>query len=650
MRKADERTALARPRRVVSTRLKWLACALAASTGCNGNDKDLAGQAAVHDAGLDGSAPGGSAGTGGAGAHSGGAGGTSSGGTPSQKLDASTDGPTSEGGATNTGGAANTGGAGGAGGPYDGAAPTVALVRVAALSPDLPAVRVCLRLAGESDYSFELTRAPDLTARCGNQFTEGTESCDGPPPGCDPHSATGDLSRCNALCASATSGARPFGAVSCNDDCTWNTGQCRAQSCGDGFIDGNEECDGNVANSSCEVATRGTRPRGTLACSNDCKLDTTGCIAAASSPSCGNGVIDDGEDCDGAELHGATCASTSLGALPGGHLACSSTCSFDLSGCVVQLCGDGVRSGTEECDGNHFTTTSCYYATGGTRLYGEPTCRSDCTIDASSCNTGVDIGLDAGVDAGAAPDGSTVRCPLAAEWKSQVAPPPPGIADGLDYTEVTAYTRVPALAFDVKLVGASDDCTATGLVTASVDLTGDVAATLVVSGRRDPDDNPATADGDLRIVALPDYGGLLFRVAATIDDAPTIDAWFDATGGPSRGRRVDSFPSLTYASSTSPTSDTVVADGYASASGLSLDWFSLALIERDTNTYLGSFPLRAPSVTNAVSAFIHGALTGPNPEGVHVLECDEYGRPVNGLTPCVDLPFECAPFDVARDR
>lgn len=640
------------------TVVKCLACALATTIGgCNGGDENQVGRIGVHDGGLDENALGGSSGTGG-GAHSGGAGGASSGGTPPQKRDASNDGPMSSnaGGANDTGGAANTGGASNTDAqtspadPYDGATPTVPLVRVAQLSPDLPAVRVCLRLPGASDYSFELTRAPDLTARCGNHFTEGTEACDGPPAGCDPHSSTGDLSRCNALCGSATSGARPFGAVSCNDDCTWNATQCRPQSCGDGFIDGDEQCDTNAANSSCEAATLGARPLGTVTCTNDCKLDTTKCVAAASSASCGNSVIDDGEDCDGTDLHGATCASTSLGALPGGHLACSSTCSFDLGGCVVQLCGDGVRSGTEECDGNHFDAQSCFYATGATRVYGEPTCRSDCTIDASSCNTGVDYGLDAGVDAGAAPDGSTVRCPLAADWKVNAAPPPGGIADGLDYTEVTAYTHVPALVFDVKLVGANDDCTATGLATTSVDLTGDVAATLVVSGRRDPDHNPATADGDLRIVALADHGGLLVRVAAAVDDAPTLDAWLDATGGPSRGLRFDSFPSLTYASSVSPTSDTVAVDGYGSTSGLSLDWFSLALFERDTNTYLASFPLRAPSLTNAVSAFIHGALTGPNPEGVRVLECDDYGRPVNGLTPCVALPFECAPFEVPRDR
>ncbi|MFV8755651.1 hypothetical protein ACNOYE_34300 [Nannocystaceae bacterium ST9] len=55
---------------------------------------------------------------------------------------------------------------------------------------------------------------------------------------------------------------------------------------------------------------------------------------------CGNGVIDGGEQCDGADLAGSSC--TALG-YEGGRLACDPTiCVFDTSGCTN---GNG-----NECD------------------------------------------------------------------------------------------------------------------------------------------------------------------------------------------------------------------------------------------------------------------------------------------------------------
>ncbi len=55
---------------------------------------------------------------------------------------------------------------------------------------------------------------------------------------------------------------------------------------------------------------------------------------------CGNGVIDDGEQCDGGNLNGFTC--TDLG-YAGGTLACDPvTCTYDASGCTA----DTTTSGT----------------------------------------------------------------------------------------------------------------------------------------------------------------------------------------------------------------------------------------------------------------------------------------------------------------
>ncbi len=51
------------------------------------------------------------------------------------------------------------------------------------------------------------------------------------------------------------------------------------------------------------------------------------------SATCGNGGVEPGEDCDGAELDGQTCAGLDLG-FTGGTLGCAATCRFDASQCT----------------------------------------------------------------------------------------------------------------------------------------------------------------------------------------------------------------------------------------------------------------------------------------------------------------------------
>ena len=54
---------------------------------------------------------------------------------------------------------------------------------------------------------------------------------------------------------------------------------------------------------------------------------------------CGNGIIDDGEQCDGGNLGGFTCVDLGY---DGGTLACDMiTCTFDASGCT----NDGGTTG-----------------------------------------------------------------------------------------------------------------------------------------------------------------------------------------------------------------------------------------------------------------------------------------------------------------
>jgi hypothetical protein len=71
----------------------------------------------------------------------------------------------------------------------------------------------------------------------------------------------------------------------------------------------------------------------TTTTTDDGNDDTTTTTTTGGDGECGNGVIDDGEQCDGGNLGGFSC--TDLG-YSGGTLACDPvTCTYDASGCTT---------------------------------------------------------------------------------------------------------------------------------------------------------------------------------------------------------------------------------------------------------------------------------------------------------------------------
>ncbi len=76
-----------------------------------------------------------------------------------------------------------------------------------------------------------------------------------------------------------------------------------------------------------------------------CHPATPGC-SEASAPLCGNGLIEDREDCDGSALRGKSCVD--FEGFSSGTLTCTSSCAFDTSGCSVPPIGTEVAGSIDQ--------------------------------------------------------------------------------------------------------------------------------------------------------------------------------------------------------------------------------------------------------------------------------------------------------------
>ncbi|MBO5752841.1 MAG: hypothetical protein J6S69_03995, partial [Proteobacteria bacterium] len=185
-------------------------------------------------------------------------------------------------------------------------------------------------------------------------------------------------------CASVL-GAGATGALTCQN-CQISTANCTLPStCGNGIIDAGEVCDGTQFNGATCTAPGGAQMEGNLRCVDCISIDRSGCTPVEGSY-CGDGNIDtaDGELCDGSNLGGKTCADIAAGTT--GELKCNpSTCQYDTTACVAEpFCGDKVKNNSEECDANDFGTLTCadYKGEGAT---GNLSCNSDCTVISDAC-------------------------------------------------------------------------------------------------------------------------------------------------------------------------------------------------------------------------------------------------------------------------
>jgi hypothetical protein len=95
---------------------------------------------------------------------------------------------------------------------------------------------------------------------------------------------------------------------------------------------------------------------------------------------CGDGIVSNGEDCDGENLNGGDCIDFNYYGVDG--LACSPSCKYDDTGCKVHdYCGDNVVNGPELCDGPQQVTCVAIGFDAGSA-----TCNNSCGFSISDCN------------------------------------------------------------------------------------------------------------------------------------------------------------------------------------------------------------------------------------------------------------------------
>lgn len=163
------------------------------------------------------------------------------------------------------------------------------------------------------------------TSECGNGVVEGSEGCDGADFG------GGD-------CISM---GFEGGELTCTDQCSLSTESCVG--CGDGILNGDEVCDGaDVGTADCEGQGL---TEGLLLCNDDCSgFDTSQC---GPEPFCGDGQIDGDEQCDGADLGAGTCVNQGF---ISGDIACAADCTYDTTTCSNVCLNEGeICNGPNDC-------------------------------------------------------------------------------------------------------------------------------------------------------------------------------------------------------------------------------------------------------------------------------------------------------------
>ena len=139
--------------------------------------------------------------------------------------------------------------------------------------------------------------------------------------------------------------------------CSDETAKGQQTSCGDGILNNGEICDGSVFAEHVKVCPEGLvlRDESAFSCTATCGLDFSRACAA---PSCGDGVLSGGEVCDGNFFkESAKFCPHGMHELPNPHFKCTEICMIDYTNACTSdgaICGDDKLNDAEVCDGELF--------------------------------------------------------------------------------------------------------------------------------------------------------------------------------------------------------------------------------------------------------------------------------------------------------
>jgi cysteine-rich repeat protein len=259
----------------------------------------------------------------------------------------------------------------------------------------------------DCDFGVDNGAVPGCQVNCKFSCETLNDTCDDGDP-CNGVETCGTVTDNGATGQACQAGTPATDGTSCGTNMICNNAACVAAICGDGFVTGTEECDdGNsVAGDGCENncrfscvstdATRNCTPadpcNGQGTCNDTTHVcaagtplgDNTSCggnnyckAGTCTMPSCGNGIVEPGEQCDGGTACKADCTwmcnnpATDCGTAPEcdkyqcsaqhqcqavadssqNNLPCTGgTCQNGACNAATQTCGNGVVEGTEQCD------------------------------------------------------------------------------------------------------------------------------------------------------------------------------------------------------------------------------------------------------------------------------------------------------------
>lgn len=185
-----------------------------------------------------------------------------------------------------------------------------------------------------------------------------------------------------SLCEAANDGCRDT--VDARPGCAVETvagGESSSSSTGT-QTEGSSSGSGSVSSETTGASTSTSSSSGPASSSSDETTSDAESSTTAPPAMCGNDVVEEGEVCDGSDLAGASCVT--LGS-KGGELGCRDNClQFDPSRCdgFGDTCGNGMIEPPEQCDGQEFGNATCLSLTG--RGGGALQCM-DCLINTTNC-------------------------------------------------------------------------------------------------------------------------------------------------------------------------------------------------------------------------------------------------------------------------